>query len=125
MTQVDVEITTAFATPLVTVALPDSESLNRALTELFLQKEREGDKYRTPVHIPTQIGDIFESTFDLFDWPDEPVQRLARGCPRILREYVAPPNKYSEAGMHPFPFHYHAWFHITRRGGYQSIHYLV
>jgi uncharacterized protein (TIGR02466 family) len=121
--QLNVEITTAFATPLVTVTLPDSENLNRALAELFLQKEREGDKYRTPVHIPTQVGDIFESTFDLFDWPDKPVQQLARECHRVLRDYVATLNKYSEAEMNQFQFHYHAWFHITRRGGYQSVHY--
>ena len=123
MTQVNAEITTVFATPLATAALPDSERLNRELTELFLEKEKYGDKYRSPVHIPTQVGGIFESTFDLFDWPDAPAQELARACRQILRDYVAMINRYSDAEMALFEFHFHAWFHITRRGGYQSIHY--
>ena len=123
MTQVDAEITTVFATPLVTATLPESDSLNRELTELFLEKEKQGNKYRTPVHIPTQVGDIFESTFDLFDWPEAPVQKLARECQRTLRDFVATINRYSNAEIDQFRFHYHAWFHITRRGGYQSVHY--
>lgn len=77
MTQVDAEITTVFATPLATATLPESERLNRKLTELFLEKEKQGDKYRNPVHIPTQVGNIFESTFDLFEWPDAAAQKLA------------------------------------------------
>lgn len=117
------EITKAFATPIVTVMLPDAERLNGELTALFLEKEQAGERYRTPVHIPTQVGEVFESTFDLFTWPDPPVQRLARACHEILRELVANINGYTAAEMELLQFHYHAWFHITRRGGYQSIHY--
>jgi uncharacterized protein (TIGR02466 family) len=123
MTEQQAAISKVFATPLATVTLPGADDLNRELAALFLEKEKAGDRYRTPVHIPTQVGDIFESTFDLFSWPDPPVQRLARECHRALYEMVATLNSYSEAEMGSFEFHYHSWFHVTRRGGYQSIHY--
>ena len=119
----DARITRVFATPLAKVMLKDTESLNRELAELFLRKEKEGDKYRTPVRIPTQIGDVFESTFDLYNWPDPPVQNLARQVHEILHDLVATLNAYTAEQMAKFQFHYHAWFHITRYGGYQSIHY--
>jgi uncharacterized protein (TIGR02466 family) len=117
------EINAVFATPFVTARLPDSENLNRELAALFLEKEKAGVRYRSPVHIPTQIGDVFESTFDLFSWPEPPVQRLARACDDILRNLVATVNNYAPEEMQAFMFHYHAWFHITRYGGYQSVHY--
>lgn len=117
------EIASWFATPVATATLPDCEGLNRELETLFLARENAGDEFRTDNHIPTQVGDIFESRFDLFDWPDPPVQTLADHCHRMLFNLVASLNGYSDAEMARFDFHYHAWFHITRRGGYQSIHY--
>lgn len=123
MANQEAEITNVFATPLITTTLPDAEDLNRELTRLFLAKEQEGDKHRNPVRIPTQIGDVFESSFDLFNWPDPPVQELTRECRRILRDLVATLNNYTEAEMRKLQFGFHSWFHITRYGGYQSIHY--
>ncbi|MBW8054304.1 MAG: TIGR02466 family protein [Acidiferrobacterales bacterium] len=123
MSNTDAVITKVFATPLAMVWLKDTESLNRELAELFLRKEKEGDKHRSPVRIPTQIGDVFESTFDLYNWPDPPVQNLARQVHEILLDLVATLNAYTAEQMAKFQFHYHAWFHITRYGGYQSIHY--
>ncbi|MFQ5935214.1 MAG: TIGR02466 family protein [Acidiferrobacterales bacterium] len=123
MTGGEAQITRLFATPLVRVTLPDFEDLNRELAALFLAKEKEGDTYRSPVHIPTQVGAVFESTFDLFSWREPPVRRLASECKRVLRDLVAAFNHYSEEEMSQFEFHYHSWFHITRYGGYQSIHY--
>lgn len=123
MAKVDVEIGSWFATPIAQAKLPGGDDLNRQLEQLFLDREAQGDKYRTPVHIPTQIGDVFESTFDLFGWPDPPVQQLARECHRVLYHLVGSLNGYTEKEMATFDFTYHAWFHVTRRGGYQSIHY--
>ncbi len=123
MPQPPAEINQVFATPLVTAMLPDAVELNRELTALFLEKEKAGERYRSPVHIPTQVGEIFESTFDLFNWPDAPVRRLARACHELLHDLVATLNGYTAAEMERLQFHYHAWFHITREGGYQSVHY--
>jgi uncharacterized protein (TIGR02466 family) len=119
----DAVITKVFATPLAKVMLADAEKLNDELAELFLSKEKEGDEHRSPVCIPTQIGDVFESTFDLYNWPDPPARNLARQVHEILHDLVATLNDYSAEQMAKFQFHYHAWFHITRYGGYQSSHY--
>ena len=45
--------------------------MNDALKRLFLS--REDERHRHHIRIPTQIGPVFESQFDLFDWPEEPV----------------------------------------------------
>ncbi len=123
MAKTDVDIGNWFATPIITVKLPQRDDLHRELTELFLSKEKQGDQHRNPDKIGTQVGDLFESTFDLFSWPDPPVQRLAGECHRVLRDLVGTLNGYSKEQMDDLGFHYHSWFHITRYGGYQSIHY--
>ncbi|MFQ5994673.1 MAG: TIGR02466 family protein [Acidiferrobacterales bacterium] len=122
-TRVDADIGSYFATPIVTATLPQIEALNQELAELFLSKEKDGDKHRNPMRIPTQVGDVFESSFDLFNWPDPPVRTLARACNVLLRDLIATVNEYDAEQMRGLTFHYHSWFHITRYGGYQSIHY--
>lgn len=119
----DGEILSWFATPIVSVPIPDAETLNRALVPLFLDKERAGDQHRHEMHIPTQRGPVFESRFDLFEWPDAPIQRLADEVHSVLFHLVGRLNGYSEADMARLVFYYDSWFHITRAGGYQSIHY--
>lgn len=123
MSTINAEIKGWFATPIVVAKLPDSENLNRALTALFLEKEKAGDQYRNPVRIPTQVGNLFESTCDLFGWPDPPVQSLARECHTVLRDLVANLNGYDAAEVAKLTFQYESWFHITRTGGYQTLHY--
>lgn len=123
MTKLNAEFTSWFATPIVTITLPDTEDMNSELAQLFFGKEAQGDKHRNPTKIGTQIGDLFESTFDLFAWRDPPVQKLGRTCEQVLRDLVRTLNSYTDEQMKKLGFHYHAWFHITRYGGYQSIHY--
>jgi len=123
LTNVDVEIGSWFATPIVTARIPDTEGLNRELAELFLEREQAGDAYRHEIRIPTQIGPVFESRFDLFDWPDPPVQQLAEAVHDVLYHVVATLNGYNETEMADIAFYYDSWFHVTREGGYQSIHY--
>lgn len=122
MNSTQAEISGWFATPTTKLMLPDFESRNRELTALFLAKEKQGDKFRHHIHIPTQRGSLYESRFDLFDWPDPPIQRLADDIHRVLSEFVASVNNYSTQQMQGFEFFYDSWFHITRSGGYQSMH---
>ncbi|MDX1486837.1 MAG: TIGR02466 family protein [Acidiferrobacterales bacterium] len=119
----EAKILSWFATPIATVKIAGSESLNDALAALFLEREREGERYRHEVRIPTQVGAVFESRFDLFDWPDPPVQQLAQACHDALYDLVQTLNGYSEEEMDRFTFFYESWFHVTRKGGYQSVHY--
>ena len=123
MARVDAEIVSWFATPVITANIPGSEQLNDELAALFLEREQAGDEYRHEMHIPTQVGPIFESRFDLFEWPDLPVQRLAEEVHGVLYHVVATLNGYSEQEMGELTFFYDSWFHVTRKGGYQSIHY--
>jgi uncharacterized protein (TIGR02466 family) len=119
----DAEIVSWFATPIISVTVPDTEQLNRELTALFLEKEKAGDAFRHEMRIPTQVGPVFESRFDLFEWPDAPVQRLAEEVHSALFHLVGRLNTYSPEEMADLSFFYDSWFHVTRTGGYQSIHY--
>lgn len=123
MAGTDAEIVSWFATPIVSANIPNFEPLNRELATLFLAKEAAGDAFRHEMHIPTQVGPLFESRFDLFEWPDAPVQRLAEEVHNVLFPLVGRLNGYDEGEMAALTFYYDSWFHVTRSGGYQSIHY--
>lgn len=112
-----------FATPVAQVRFEDNDKLNAELKELFLRKERDdADKVVNPNRFTTQFGALFESRFDLFTWPDEPVQKLAALMHGTLRDFVQHVNQYSTDQMQKLLFQYHAWFHITRKGGFQTLH---
>ena len=115
------EIKAWFASPLATVRNPAAATLNPTLIELFL--ERESEPWRHHLQIPTQVGPVFESRFDLFDWPDAPVVTLADFVHESLSAVVRAINGYGAEEMDAFEFFYDSWFHITRTGGYQSIHF--
>lgn len=121
MSVISADIQGWFSTPLATARNAHSESLNPRLRELFLARELE--PYRHATQIPTQVGSVFESRFDLFDWPDESVSELRVFVGEALSGLVATINDYSAAQMAAFSFCYESWFHITRNGGYQSSHY--
>ncbi len=115
------EIKGWFSTPVATARNPEADTLNPRLRALFL--EREAEPYRHHLKIPTQIGAVFESRFDLFDWPDEPVVELADFIHESLSSVVSAINGYSAEELDGFEFFYDSWFHITRNGGYRSSHF--
>ncbi|CAN5213389.1 hypothetical protein BH24PSE2_BH24PSE2_02470 [soil metagenome] len=112
-----------FAVPFAEVRMENPEPLSRELTELFLTREAAGETYRSEVRRQTQYGPVFESRFDLFQWPDPPVKRLARFCHRAVAGVLENACDYSEDELQRLRFNYHAWFHVTRRGGYQGLHH--
>lgn len=115
-------IENVFSSPIVTSYLPDSGALNRDLTELFLAREREGERYRKKVKTPTLQIAIFESEFDLFSWPDRCVQVLREYCMRTLTYVVAQLNNYRQEDVTALRIYPDCWFHITRYGGYIAGH---
>ena len=121
MSVINADIQGWFSTPLATARNARCESLNSRLCALFLARELE--PYRHTTQIPTQVGSVFESRFDLFEWPDEPVRELRAFVDEALCGLVATINDYSAAQMAAFSIGYESWFHITRNGGYQSSHY--
>jgi hypothetical protein len=119
------QILSAFATPIASARLADAEPLNAQLRQLFLQREAEGERWRKKVRTPTQQVNIFESEFDLFSWPDPPVQQLRSFCLGSLSQMVMQLNEYSPQQLQAMPgikLLVDCWFHITRSGGYIGSH---
>jgi len=120
MSELSTDVKAWFATPLASVSLPGHAALNHDLRNVFLS--REDESHRHHIRIPTQVGAVFESRFDLFEWPDAPIRTLSNFIHEALSGMVASVNGYSGAEMEGFEFFYDSWFHITRSAGYQSIH---
>jgi len=117
-----INLTELFATPMADAQIPNHVPLCAALSKLFFEKEREGDRYRYHQRRATQFGDLFESKFDLFTWPDEPVAEVARFTHACLSQLIRQITEYGAEDLKRLRFDYHAWFHITRNGGYQGMH---
>lgn len=112
-----------FSVPLVEFRMDDHEGLCEQLTTLFLQKAEQDDGVRNEIRRDTQHGELFESKFDLFHWQDEPVKELAKFCHRALASTIFELSDYSEDEFSKLVFDYHAWFHITKNGGFQALHH--
>ncbi len=115
------KLITAFATPFFEANLDNPAALNDMLKNLFIEREREGDKYRNPHMTPGKVG-LFESDFDLFRWPDEPVKELRGFCMDAIGQVIANLNGYTPADLSRLEIINHTWFHITRKGGYTTYH---
>lgn len=116
------EIAHAFAVPLATAHLPNSGPLNQQLRELFLTRETKGDLYANPEPRVKRNRTLFESRFDLFEWPESCVQQLKRFCLGQLYQVFQGLNGYEPQQMQQIHFGLEAWFHITRGGGYFAAH---
>ena len=55
-----INLTELFATPMADAQIPNHVPLCAALSKLFFEKEREGDRYRYHQRRATQFGDLFE-----------------------------------------------------------------
>lgn len=115
-------IQAAFAVPMGFTRRDPADSLNRELTELFLAREKEGPKWANPQPYTHRNDRLFESHFDLFKWPDAPVQRLKQYCWDQLLRLVGQLNRYDAAYLAKLRIGADAWFHVTRRGGHFGIH---
>lgn len=111
-----------FAVPLAEERLDKAAELNAELIRVFLGAEKDGDKYRNEIRRDTQHGALFESRFDLFNWEQPAVRKLAAFCHGALTRVVAELSDYSKEELVRLKFDYHAWFHVTREGGYQGLH---
>jgi uncharacterized protein (TIGR02466 family) len=122
MSTPNLQVTPAFASPIISTHLPDAEPLNGELQRLFLARAGEGDRYRKKHKTPTLQVNVFESEFNLFQWPDEPVARLREFCSQMLSYSVLQLNEYTPAEAGKLKILWDCWFHITRYGGYISSH---
>lgn len=125
MNPAPLQVSTVFASPIVTARLPQAGTLNRELRTLFLAREAEGDRYRKSDRTPTEQVNIFESSFDLFSWPDAPIQKLRTFCLDALSRTVMQLNDFSPEQLKRLAtvkLEVDCWFHITRFGGYIGNH---
>ena len=111
-----------FAVPFVYAEHPNPESLNTQLRSLFLQKAAEGEAYSNAQPTMRIEQALFESRFDLFEWPEAPVQELRNFCWSALFNTLAQVCGYSQEELAGVELRSDAWFHITRSGGYFGQH---
>jgi len=115
-------ILSAFASPIVDTALPNTEALNTSLTMLFLDWEQDTTRKRQSVPTAVIKVAVYESDFMLFDNPEPEIQTLARLCLQNTGYVVQQLNGYSQAEMQQLRIFSHSWYHLTRQGGYTAQH---
>lgn len=117
-----IRITDLFTTPLIEARMADHDTVCDDLRRLFLEREQEGEQYRYHKRRETQFGSLFESKFDLFRWNEPSVKKVAHFCHSALGEAIGKLTSFSEEDLNRLRFNYHAWFHVTRNGGFQGLH---
>jgi len=110
-----------FPTPFAFERLADPDRLNAALRTLFLARENAG-AYRNPDPYTERNDALFESRFDLFQWPDPEVAELREFCLSRTLQLVQRLNGYDAARMRALRLRIESWFHVTRRNGYFGVH---
>jgi uncharacterized protein (TIGR02466 family) len=116
------DIVPFFAVPFTFTRHPNAGTLNAELRELFLAKSAEGAAWANPRPITLRNAPVFESRFDLFRWEDRPVQQLKEFCWNEMLGALCELNRYDAAMRARLLIHNDAWFHVTKRGGYFSLH---
>lgn len=116
------EVIHAFAVPIGVTRLTDQATLNPQLRKLFLERETKGALYANPEPRVKRNRTLFESRFDLFDWPEPCVQQLKSFCLGQLYQMFQSLNGYDLDKMQHMHFGLESWFHITRGGGYFAAH---
>lgn len=116
-----IDIIPAFAAPMAFARRAD-DGLNAELRELLLAREAVGERWKNPSPYTLRNTALYESRFDLFHWPEAPIQRLKHYCWTTLMEVIRDLNGYDLATMRRIDMAADAWFHVTRRGGFFGIH---
>ncbi len=101
--------------------MPNATALNRELTQLFLALERFGAAFANPQPLVQRNG-LYESNFELFDWPEPAVSALRDWCWQQMYRAIGELNGYTLAQLRDLHVAAESWFHITRSGGYFALH---
>lgn len=109
-----------FATPLAFDTHPAPGPLNAALRALFLRRERDG--FANPAPYTERNASLFESRFDLFQWPEPEIAELREFCMPRVWQLVQTLNGHAPAAMRQWRMAVESWFHITRRNGWFGVH---
>lgn len=110
-----VAVSPLFAAPFGSAQLTPCDGLNRELERLFLTRENDEHRNPTPSHIPQQ--ETFESRFNLFRWPEAPVQELRRFMLDSIAQMILQTTTLTSADLARRTISNHTWFHISRYAG--------
>ena len=110
-----VKLTSQFAVPFGEVMLTPCEPLNTELEKLFLAREDDTHRNPTPSHIPQQ--EVFESRFNLFQWPEPCVRELRQFVLDSVARTVMAATTLQPQDLARLTLHNHTWFHVTRYAG--------
>lgn len=117
-----IRLVTAFAVPMGVTNFEDSSGLNQELAQLFLAREAHGNAYSNKQRNSISQNEVFESSFDLFQWQDRCIQQLRDMCFQRLVTFIAQLSRLTPEAIKHWEVHADAWFHVTRHGGYFSAH---
>jgi putative 2-oxoglutarate-Fe(II)-dependent oxygenase superfamily protein len=115
MVSAPLQISPGFAMPFAEGRLVPCERLNRELEALFLARETDEFRNPTPSHVPQ--GEMFESRFNLFRWPEACVQELRSFMLDCVARTVLETSAVPAAEFARLQIHNHTWYHITRYAG--------
>ncbi len=116
------QVVPAFSIPMVNAHMADCESLNQQLRDLFVERAGQGKRYSNPEPRVRRNKTLFESKFDLFEWPDECVQKLREFCISNLYRAIRELNGYDVETLKHLHMACESWFHLTHQGGYFGAH---
>ena len=111
-----------FMTPILVGSLDNAEQLNADLKVLFLEFEKNPEKHKNKNSFNTTFGALFDSGFNLFDYPDQPIKDIKSIFDRILKDWLKVVTELEETNIESLEFEQHAWFHISRKTAYKSLH---
>lgn len=115
MVKTAVRLSAQFAVPFGQAQLQPCERLNAELEKLFLAREDEVHRNPTPSHIPQQ--EVFESRFNLFQWPEPCVRELRQFVLDAVVATVLAATTLERQDLAKLTLHNHTWFHLTRYAG--------
>jgi len=114
------EIIPMFAVPFGFSQYESPIALNGALKQFALEQEAAG--LRNPRPLTQRNATVFESHFDLFRQQNPAIQELKRFCWDQLLAVIGQLSGYSLETIERLEIFNDAWVHVTRRGGYFSLH---
>lgn len=117
-----IEVTPFFAVPFGFARLENCAALNRELRQLFLQRAAEGSRYANPRPLTQRNGQVFESEFQIFRWPELCVQQLKEFCWNHMLQMIGALSGYDGPMLERLLIYNDTWFHVTRRGGFFAVH---
>lgn len=111
-----------FATPFMTLDLPNAVATNQELTRFFQSLVAEGAKHRNATIHNYDHETLFESNFDLFDYDNPAVQFIKRFMFDGVRWVTGRLNGFNHDQLDAVKLYADAWFHITEKTGYFVAH---